>query len=84
MENIPTADTASNNTIELLNGELPVVSDPALNASKADVYEPLSDGKAEVPRETINCDVIVVGAGFSGMTSIHRLRKQGLSVKGFE
>ncbi|OQO11674.1 hypothetical protein B0A48_03401 [Cryoendolithus antarcticus] len=30
------------------------------------------------------CDVLVVGAGFSGITAIHRFRKLGLKVKCFE
>ena len=29
-------------------------------------------------------DVVVVGAGFAGMYMVHRLRKQGLKVQGFE
>lgn len=31
-----------------------------------------------------DCDVVVVGAGFGGIYAMHRLRKQGLSVVGFE
>jgi cation diffusion facilitator CzcD-associated flavoprotein CzcO len=34
--------------------------------------------------ETQKCDVLVVGAGFSGITAIHRFRKLGMSVKCFE
>ena len=29
-------------------------------------------------------DAIVVGAGFAGMYSLHRLKELGLSIKGFE
>lgn len=34
--------------------------------------------------EQIQADVIVIGAGFSGITAMHRLRKHGLSVKCLE
>ena len=33
---------------------------------------------------TIHCDALVVGAGFSGISMLHRLRKLGLSAKIFE
>lgn len=32
----------------------------------------------------VNCDVLIVGAGFSGMYGLHRLRNLGLNVKVFE
>lgn len=32
----------------------------------------------------VNCDVLIVGAGFSGIYGLHRLRKLGLNVKVFE
>lgn len=37
-----------------------------------------------VQGEVQRCDVLVVGAGFSGITAIHRFRELGLSVKCFE
>lgn len=39
---------------------------------------------APVDTTPIDTDVIVVGAGFSGISAIYRLRKQGLKVKMFE
>ncbi|KAH0844012.1 Cyclopentanone 1,2-monooxygenase [Fonsecaea pedrosoi] len=33
---------------------------------------------------TIDCDVIIVGGGFSGMTALHKARKLGLTAKIFE
>ena len=33
---------------------------------------------------TLKCDVLVVGAGFSGISAIHRLRQRGFNVKAFE
>lgn len=82
MESIPQASTSSNNAAELLNGELPVTSLP--NGTKAQINEPRDDASANVPKDIIECDCLVVGAGFSGITSIHRFRKLGLSVKCFE
>lgn len=32
----------------------------------------------------IHADVLVIGAGFTGIVAIHRLRKQGFNVKCFE
>ena len=37
----------------------------------------MADGNAR-------CDAVVVGAGFAGMYMVHLLRKQGLTVQGFE
>jgi cation diffusion facilitator CzcD-associated flavoprotein CzcO len=34
--------------------------------------------------EMIDCDVVVVGAGFSGISALYKLRKLGLKVKVFE
>ncbi|KAM0720984.1 hypothetical protein Q7P37_003269 [Cladosporium fusiforme] len=47
------------------------------------------NGSAEKKTEAVNgevqkCDVLVVGAGFSGITAIHRFRKLGMKVKCFE
>lgn len=36
------------------------------------------------PKEPVICDVVVVGAGFSGIAAIHRFRKLGMKVKAFE
>ncbi|EME78106.1 uncharacterized protein MYCFIDRAFT_191354 [Pseudocercospora fijiensis CIRAD86] len=35
-------------------------------------------------QRTIKADVLVIGAGFSGITAIHRFRKEGMTVKCFE
>ena len=32
----------------------------------------------------VNCDVLVVGAGFSGIATLYRMRKLGLDTKVFE
>jgi len=41
-------------------------------------------GQPKEPCTTIEVDALVVGAGFSGITAIHRLRKAGLTVKCME
>lgn len=78
------AEAAPNGTTEVLNGEVLVTADAASKMEKPEISELTDSAKAQVPKETIKCDVIVVGAGFSGVTSIHRFRKLGLKVKCFE
>lgn len=41
-------------------------------------------GQPNGPTVSIEVDALVVGAGFSGITAIHRLRKAGLTVKCME
>ncbi|KAK5116156.1 hypothetical protein LTR62_008482 [Meristemomyces frigidus] len=66
----------------MLDGEVLVTTGTA--PTTATVHEPVKPADAHVPKETIGCDVIVIGAGFSGITAIHRFRKLGLNVKCFE
>lgn len=77
------ADAPSDGTVPFLNGELPVKNDTLPNGSHPEVHEFTQDTPATT-QEPIKCDVLVVGAGFSGMTAIHRFRKLGLKVKCFE
>ena len=84
MENVPQATTAPEGTEEYLNGAVLVTKDTAPSVPNGEVHEPTDESKANVPQETITADVLVVGAGFSGITSIHRFRKLGLKVKCFE
>lgn len=42
------------------------------------------NGTNEAHEERIECDVVVVGGGFSGISSVYRLRKLGFKVQGFE
>jgi cation diffusion facilitator CzcD-associated flavoprotein CzcO len=65
-----------------LNGEILVASDKAPTTAQVD--EELKSAPKEETSKTVECDVLVVGAGFSGITSIHRFRKAGLNVKCFE
>lgn len=41
-------------------------------------------GQPNEPTASIEVDALVIGAGFSGITAIHRLRKAGLTVKCME
>lgn len=84
MERIPIEKAAPKGTSEILNGEVLVTEETASKMTKPEISELNGDTTAQVPAETIRCDVIVVGAGFCGITSIHRFRKLGLKVKCFE
>ena len=74
---------ASDNAVPMLNGEVLVTKETASKTTNAEVNEMTKDIPAPI-KEPIECDVLVVGAGFSGMTAIHRFRKLGLKVKCFE
>jgi ribulose 1,5-bisphosphate synthetase/thiazole synthase len=68
--------------VAMLNGE--VLVEPRTAPASARVRE---STKAAIPAEikdTIQADVLVIGAGFSGITAVHRLRQIGLRVKCFE
>ena len=71
-------------TVSYLNDEVLVTAETAPTASTAEAHEDIKDADPAEIAETIRCDAIVVGAGFSGMTAIHRFRKLGLNVKCFE
>lgn len=74
---------ANKDAVPILNGELLVEKNSVPKESNAEVHEMTKDVPAPT-KEPIECDVIVIGAGFSGMTAIHRFRKLGLKVKCFE
>ncbi|WPH00036.1 putative flavin monooxygenase, FAD/NAD(P)-binding domain superfamily [Acrodontium crateriforme] len=75
---------AGNDNVPVLNGEVLVDKQSAPNSEAAKVHEFTNDAAADNTHEPIKCDVVVVGAGFSGVTAIHRLRKIGKTVKCFE
>ena len=75
---------ARDDTIELLNGEVLVTADTFPDDPKPQVHEHTKEANGTPSQEPIECDAIVIGAGFSGITAIHRLRKLGLRVKCFE
>ena len=66
---------------KVVNQDLPVhgTEQPTLEKDA-----PLINGHAPAAKEPVNCDVIVVGTGFSGIKAIYRLRKLGMNVKAFE
>jgi cation diffusion facilitator CzcD-associated flavoprotein CzcO len=69
--------------VELVNGDIQATSHVKRLPNVAETSMP--DSKANGKQvEVQKCDVLVVGAGFSGVTAIHRFRKLGLSVKCFE
>ncbi|KAI5361226.1 Putative flavin monooxygenase, FAD/NAD(P)-binding domain superfamily [Septoria linicola] len=70
--------------VPYLNDEVPVVQGSQPNGANPEVHELTKDASSAEVREDIHTDVIVIGAGFSGITAIDRLRKQGLTVKCFE
>lgn len=70
---------AADNAVPVLNGELLVQAGTAPDEARAEVHEEIKN--VDTPSaEPIECDVLVVGAGFSGITAIHRFRKLGLKV----
>lgn len=69
----------------------PVLEDeilPVLGAKKthgiAPKIEEFSAPSKDTGIDNIHCDAIVIGAGFSGITAIDRLRKLNMDVKCFE
>jgi cation diffusion facilitator CzcD-associated flavoprotein CzcO len=69
--------------VELVKGDIQATShiERSENIEETVVPETKTNG---VEEHVQTCDVLVVGAGFSGVTAIHRFRKLGLSVKCFE
>lgn len=74
---------AADNAVQYLNGEAPVTATSTTNGTAPTIHEPGLDQNGSVPQHS-SCDVLVIGAGFSGITAIHRFRKLGLNVKCFE
>lgn len=73
---------AHGEAVPYLNGEVAVTAETAPNG--AHVHESTKPAAKEETQGTIECDVLVIGAGFSGITAIDRFRKQGMKVKCFE
>jgi len=74
---------APQDPVTVLNGEVPVVAEKAPN-DEPTITELTKDTGTPYDHASIACDVLVIGAGFSGITAIHRFRKLGLKVKCFE
>ena len=75
---------AQDDAVPVLNGEVLVSKDSAPSEAAAEVHEFTKDVHVDPNQPPVECDVIVVGAGFSGITAIHRIRKLGMKVKCFE
>jgi ribulose 1,5-bisphosphate synthetase/thiazole synthase len=70
--------------VSILNDEVAVTADTAPAPDEAIVHEEIRDASKQDTSGIIESDVIVVGAGFSGITAIDRFRKIGMRVKCFE
>lgn len=80
-------DMTKSEAVPFLNGEVPVTGADEPNGHDPTVLEYSGNGATageQQEHKLIESDAIVVGAGFSGITYIDRLRKAGLSVKCFE
>ena len=73
---------AGDGPVDVLNGEVVVTSETA--PTGAETHEATKPAAQEETQGTIETDVLVIGAGFSGITAIHRFRKLGMKVKCFE
>lgn len=78
---IMTQDEAA---VPFLNGEVPVVGAETPNGKAPKVHEDTGKPTTTEDISHIEADALVIGAGFSGITAIHRLRKAGLTVKCFD
>lgn len=74
---------APDDAVGHLNGSLLENPNIDLKMNHLDIREVAKEPPA-TSHESIECDVLVVGAGISGITAIHRFRKLGLKVKCFE
>lgn len=74
---------ANGEAVPFLNGEVPVVGASKPNGAAPTMHENTKPAATNGPA-TFETDVLVIGAGFSGITAIDRLRKAGLSVKCLE
>lgn len=66
-----------------LGDEIPVLTHSKTNGDAPQVEE-FSAPSQDVKIDNIQTDVIVIGAGFSGITAIERLRRLNMDVKCFE
>ncbi|KAK0280507.1 hypothetical protein LTR35_008149 [Friedmanniomyces endolithicus] len=71
-----------NDAVSYLNDEVAVTAETA--PSGAQVHESTKPAVREETEGIIESDVLVIGAGFSGITAIDRFRKLGMEVKCLE
>jgi hypothetical protein len=72
---------STHGTTDVLGGAVPVKGNVQTNGEVQEFTAP--PGSAQ-EKELIESDVIVIGAGFSGITAIDRFRRKGMSIKCFE
>lgn len=73
---------ANANATAILNDE--VLIDRKSAPQGGEVHEATKNVQPSNDDRHVDCDVLVIGAGFSGITAIHRFRKLGMKVKCFE
>lgn len=73
---------AATDAVPILNGE--VLVDRTSVPQNAEVHEETTNVPPTGVEQHVECDVLVIGAGFSGITAIDRFRKLGMVVKCFE
>lgn len=77
---------AKDDAVSYLNDEVLVTADTAnqSNGAAPAVQEFTKETATTNGGRTIETDALVIGAGFSGITAMHRLRKIGFNAKCFE
>ncbi|KJX92210.1 cyclopentanone 1,2-monooxygenase like protein [Zymoseptoria brevis] len=75
---------ATNGTADFLDGAVPVAGHVKPDGEAPKVQEFTAPAGSAKNTELIESDVLVVGAGFSGITAIDRFRRKGMTVKCIE
>jgi hypothetical protein len=75
---------AANGTTDFLDGAVPVTGNVKPDGDAPKVQEFTAPAGSTDHKELIESDVLVIGAGFSGITAIDRFRRQGMTIKCFE
>jgi cation diffusion facilitator CzcD-associated flavoprotein CzcO len=77
-ESIPVVNGHKFTVTPAINGELPTTNGGARDMTERPVHV------QDAAKELVHMDVVVVGAGFSGISAIYRLRKLGMKIRAFE
>ncbi len=71
--------------VSTANGGVPITNEGLHNRTgDAPASSENMSAVKDLGKEPVSCDVVVVGAGFSGVSAMYKLRKLGMSVKTFE
>jgi cation diffusion facilitator CzcD-associated flavoprotein CzcO len=77
-EAIPVINGHTSTETPAINGDLPTTSGDAPDLTEH------SAGVQDAVKEPVHTDAVVVGAGFSGISAIYKLRKLGMKIQAFE